>query len=391
MPGYAGGSQDLTAIKAFVAANNKTNGATSTSSEVSASVGIAPGGNFTNTPGGAAVPLPNNPQPMLALDGGVASASASSGEMNLTQAQLSVIVAAAIEHWAAAGASADQIATLQHVSYEVGDAMSGWLAESTANHVLIDVNANGHGWFVDPTPLDSSEFANLASPTRAFTDPASDAAGHMDLLTVVMHEMGEQLGLADQFATDAQNNVMSAYLQDGERRLPGTADAALAQQQDTAAAAQAAEALLPTSAAAATGTPIAPGGAGDDTFNIDQGGTVVAGGGGADTFIFGQGVLTAPAASVTHIADYSALQGDIIDVSAIVTLPPIVRGGPAPTDADMVRVAEDTSGAFATLEVSGGGHWTAVAQLDGVHAGDAVNVALDATHTPHQLHAAWLA
>ncbi|MEJ0075774.1 MAG: cadherin domain-containing protein [Alphaproteobacteria bacterium] len=386
MPGYAGGSQDLTAIKNFVAGNNGT-----TSTEVSASVGLAPGGNFTNTPGGAAVPLPNNPQPMLALDGGVASASVTPGEMNLTQSQLDTIVAAAINYWAAAGASADQIATLQHVTYTVGDAMAGWLAESTANHVLVDASANGNGWFVDPTPADSSEFANVVSATRAFTDPTTDAAGHMDLLTVVAHEMGEQLGLSEQWGTDAQDNIMSVFLQDGERRLPSLADAGLAQQQESSVVVQAAEAALPTGAAASAGTPIAPGGAGDDTFHIAQGGMIVVGGAGADAFVFDQAVLTAPAAQVTHIADYSAMQGDIIDVSAIVTLPPVMRGAPAPTDADMVRVAEDASGAFATLQVSNAGQWTAVAQLDGVHAGDAVNVVLDATHAQHQLHAAWLA
>jgi hypothetical protein len=56
----------------------------------------------------------------------------------------------------------------------------------------------------------------------------------------------------------------------------------------------------------------------------------------------------------------------------------------------MVRVAEDGSGAFAALEVNHAGQWTEVAQLDGVHAGDAVAV-IDATHQVQQLHAAWLA
>jgi hypothetical protein len=45
----------------------------------------------------------------------------------------------------------------------------------------------------------------------------------------------------------------------------------------------------------------------------------------------------------------------------------------------MVRVSEDASGAFAALEVNTAGHWTEVAQLDGVHAGDSVNVVLDQT------------
>jgi hypothetical protein len=46
LPGYAGGSQDLTAVKNFVAGNNAT-----TSGEVSASTGIAPGGTFVGGAG----------------------------------------------------------------------------------------------------------------------------------------------------------------------------------------------------------------------------------------------------------------------------------------------------------------------------------------------------
>src|SRR5262249_45957953 len=168
-------------------------------------------------------------------------------------------------------------------------------------------------------------------------------------------------------------------LADGERRLPDAVNVAQAQDISGGATAIAAEMALPANAAAAAGTPIVPGSAGDDTFHIAQGGTIVVGAAGADSFIFEQDVLTAPAAQITHIADYGALQGDTIDVSAIVSLAPVLGGAPA-TDADMVRVAGDASGAFARLEVSGGGEWTAVAQLDGMHAGDVVAVDLDALH-----------
>jgi large repetitive protein len=340
---------------------------------------------------GGTVSTPSNPNAMLAASGGVESASATPGETNLAPAQLEGVLAAAVAYWVAAGATSDQLAKLEHVTFEIGDAMPGWLAQSTAGHVLIDASADGHGWFVDQTPFDSAEFANMVSDTRAFTDPDQAAAGHMDLLTVVMHEMGEQLGLEDQFGSDAQNGIMSAFLQDGERRIPDSADVTTAQQQDAVGAAQAAENALPAGNAAAAGSLIVPGASGDDNFNIAQAGTVVVGGAGADTFAFAATVLGTAGSPVTHIADYSALQGDIIDVSAIVTLPPIMRGQAAPTDADMVRVAEDASGAFATLEVNSAGHWMAVAQLDAMHAGDAVNVVLDGTHAPHQLHAAWLA
>ncbi len=50
----------------------------------------------------------------------------------------------------------------------------------------------------------------------------------MDLLTTVMHEMGEQLGLEDQFAPTNQGNLMYAFLGTGERVLADAAEAAQA-------------------------------------------------------------------------------------------------------------------------------------------------------------------
>ena len=65
-------------------------------------------------------------------------------------------------------------------------------------------------------------------------------------------------------------------------------------------------------------------------------------------------------------------------------------------DAMIVRAVEDASGQFATLQVNATDpgappstpNWVSVAQIDGVHAGDAVNVMVDSHSAVHlaQIH-----
>ena len=50
--------------------------------------------------------------------------------------------------------------------------------------IVLDWNGDDRGWFVDPTPLDASEFR----------DPTSAAFGRYDLFSVLVHEIGHVLG-----------------------------------------------------------------------------------------------------------------------------------------------------------------------------------------------------
>ena len=59
----------------------------------------------------------------------------------------------------------------------------------------------------------------------------SPAHGRLDLLTVLIHELGHVLGMSPQVNDD----VMSLYLDAGERCLPGAADAFEAALLDTSA------------------------------------------------------------------------------------------------------------------------------------------------------------
>jgi hypothetical protein len=69
-------------------------------------------------------------------------------------------------------------------------------------------------------PMDYMEFSETTFGSRRYTDPASAPVGRMDLLTVIMHELGHHLGLPDSYAAHSRDTLMVGYLTQGERRLP---------------------------------------------------------------------------------------------------------------------------------------------------------------------------
>jgi Ca2+-binding RTX toxin-like protein len=144
-------------------------------------------------------------------DGQVAS------EALLTQAALDAIVAAAIERWSAA-LGTDVSAALQGVVFAVGELDGAGLAQTVGRIVVIDESAAGHGWFIDPTPLLDEEFAGASNDGEAQAKSSSAAVGRIDLLTVVMHEIGHLLGFTHDDA--AAGAVMEDTLATGVRRLP---------------------------------------------------------------------------------------------------------------------------------------------------------------------------
>ncbi|MCY2992597.1 MAG: dockerin type I domain-containing protein, partial [Planctomycetota bacterium] len=129
----------------------------------------------------------------------------------LTQTALGPIVDEARARWVAFGLSADQSVTLQAMAYRVADLPSPALAEidTTANSMLIDRDAVGRGWFIDPTPWEDSEYV-LGQPPPG-----------VDLLTVVMHEMGHALGYQDLYSSQFPQALMALQLMPEQaRRAP---------------------------------------------------------------------------------------------------------------------------------------------------------------------------
>jgi hypothetical protein len=138
--------------------------------------------------------------------GGIAPAD-SPAVPALTMPQLQPVVAQAIANWVAAGIIPAQAATLESAQFVITDLKGqGALALTGGNTIQIDSTADGYGWSIDPSLADQ--------PT----------AGKMDLLTVVTHELGHILGLADVSALQLPNDLMDTTLPTGTRRLPSTAD-----------------------------------------------------------------------------------------------------------------------------------------------------------------------
>lgn len=124
----------------------------------------------------------------------------------ITLDQVNSLVQTAKTLWGNSTVSAERLAQLDNLQFVIDDLPDGVLGAHDGNTIYIDHNAANYGWFVDATPLDASEFVNPIA--------------QIDLLTVIMHEMGHVLDFQDVEYNPNAVTIMSDALDVGQRYLP---------------------------------------------------------------------------------------------------------------------------------------------------------------------------
>jgi hypothetical protein len=117
------------------------------------------------------------------------------GVPSLTPDQLSPVVQEAIAYWAARGADVSQLESVAVQIGQLGGNLVGW---TDVNGITISPDAAGWGWYTGQSP---------AVP-----------ANQMDLLTVVEHEFGLELGYSDVDPATHPGDLMDSTLPTGVRR-----------------------------------------------------------------------------------------------------------------------------------------------------------------------------
>jgi hypothetical protein len=121
-----------------------------------------------------------------------------------------------------------------NLNIEFSDLPVGQLADSSitsfnrqgtpiAGTLTLDTDANGLGWYLDPTPEDHIEYTTSLTPTAFKSTPGSPAYGHYDLLTTILHELGHIQGIISgnsAYDTHIQNQTFIGYGKDSDGKGP---------------------------------------------------------------------------------------------------------------------------------------------------------------------------
>ena len=160
----------------------------------------------------------------------MAAAAAMQQAMNvgtLDTAAVGAAIAEAERRWVASGlVDAEAVAALGPIQIQIADlpGLELGLAVETQNELVIDVNAAGHGWFIDPTLTCDNEFSQRINGDERAATPGSAAYGRIDLLTVVEHEIGHLLGF-EHGSIDVMGGLLAAGVRITPQAMPMVAAA----------------------------------------------------------------------------------------------------------------------------------------------------------------------
>jgi hypothetical protein len=146
------------------------------------------------------------------------AARSGGGGDRLEADEVDAIANAARTRWNTGTLPESMRARLDRSRIVISDLPGKALARLVGSTIIVDVDAAGNGWFVDPTPTDDREFiANGPAQPLAAIDPT--AGERIDLLTALTHEYGHLLGMPH---TSSASGVMRPELEVGERRVPAS-------------------------------------------------------------------------------------------------------------------------------------------------------------------------
>jgi hypothetical protein len=136
------------------------------------------------------------------------------GVATITTDDAQLLLEAAVARFGQAGVPQSVLDELSTLEIQIGNLPAGIAGLAQPGIIILDNDAAGHGWFIDPTPTVDEEYA----ADGVAIDP--DAIGRVDLFTVILHELGHQLGLEDLDPATDPHNLMTGTLNPGQRRLP---------------------------------------------------------------------------------------------------------------------------------------------------------------------------